>query len=427
MRAPDRAGTLEADGMPDPDGMLDPDGMPDLAGFREALLDHFDRTRRDLPWRSGRTPYRVLVSEFMLQQTRAATVAPYFVRWLRRFPGWEELADASWDEVMRQWKGLGYYARARNLQRTATLVRERHGGRLPKDPATLRELPGVGEYTAGAVASIAFGLPVAAVDGNVRRVLCRLLDEGDPSPARLRAEAARLLDPRRPGDFNEAMMELGATVCTPRRPSCRVCPVAGWCRARAAGTAPDRPLPRPRRKMRSATYAVAVALDGAGRTLLTRRPAQGLLAGTWEFPATELGSADGVEGSAGGAKSGRAPEASLAERRPGRVLAASPAAQAELTAAVCGRLVEAGVVGKVAAALEPVRRTFTHLHAVYHPVVVECATEALDLPTLADDQVLRTSFRHLDELPLPVAQQQIADRARQWLQGSGRPVTLDRR
>lgn len=385
MPAPDRAGT------PDPDGMPEPDGTPDPDGFREALLDHFDRTRRDLPWRSGRTPYRVLVSEVMLQQTRAATVAPYFVRWLRRFPGWEELADASWDEVMRQWKGLGYYARARNLQRTATLVRERHGGRLPKEPATLRELPGVGEYTAGAVASIAFGLPVAAVDGNVRRVLCRLLDEGNPSPARLRAEAARLLDPRRPGDFNEAMMELGATVCTPRRPSCRACPVAGWCRARLVGTVPDRPLPRPRRKMRCAAYAVAVVLDGAGRTLLTRRPARGLLAGTWEFPAREL--AEGTD----------------------------------VTAAVRGRLAEAGVVGKVAAALEPVRRTFTHLHAVYHPVVVECATEALDLPTLADDQVLRTSFRHLDELPLPVAQQRIADRARQWLQGSGRPVTLDRR
>lgn len=420
--------------------MPDLDGMPDPDGFREALLDHFDRTRRDLPWRSGRTPYRVLVSEVMLQQTRAATVAPYFVRWLRRFPGWEELADASWDEVMRQWKGLGYYARARNLQRTAMLVREQHGGRLPKEPATLRELPGVGEYTAGAVASIAFGLPVAAVDGNVRRVLCRLLDEGDPSPARLRAEAARLLDPRRPGDFNEAMMELGATVCTPRRPSCRACPVAGWCRARSAGTVPDRPLPRPRRKMRRAAYAVAVALDGAGRTLLTRRPARGLLAGTWEFPARELAEvpADGAEGSAGAARAGRTPKAlpggarsrwvpEASPVRSRRAMEASPAANADVTVAVRSRLAEAGVVGKVAAVLEPVRRTFTHLHAVYHPVVVECATEALDQPTLADDQILRTSFRHLDELPLPVAQQRIADRARQWLQGSGRPVTLDRR
>ena len=407
---------------PGPAGTLNTDGTPDPDGFREALLDHFDRTRRELPWRSGRTPYRVLVSEIMLQQTRTATVAPYFVRWLRRFPGWEELADASWDDVMRQWKGLGYYACARNLQRTAKLVREQHGGRLPKEPATLRELPGVGEYTAGAVASIAFGLPVAAVDGNVRRVLCRLLDEGDPSLARLRAEAARLLEPRRPGDFNEAMMELGATVCTPRRPSCRACPVAGWCRAWAAGTAPDRPLPRPRRKMRSVAYAVAVVLDEAGRTLLTRRPARGLLAGTWEFPASEL-----AERNADGAMPGPALEASPASARSKRAPAASPAAQAELTAAVRGRLAEAGVVGKVAAALEPVRRTYTHLHAVYHPVVVECATEALDLPTLADDQVLRTSFRHLDELPLPVAQQRIADRTRQWVQGSGRPVTLDRR
>lgn len=400
-------------------------GAPDRAGFREALLDHFDRTRRDLPWRSGRTPYRVLVSEIMLQQTRAETVAPYYVRWLRRFPGWEELADASWDEVMAQWKGLGYYARARNLQRTAMLVRERHGGRVPSEPSALRELPGVGEYTAGAVASIAFGRPVAAVDGNVRRVLCRLLDEGDPSPARLRAEAARLLDPRRPGDFNEAMMELGATVCTPGRPSCQSCPVAAWCRARAAGTAPDRPLPRPRRKMRSAAYAVAVALDGAGRTLLTRRPARGLLAGTWEFPASELpaggsgaSAAPGGPGTAdpgGDAMQGGVSEATLATHA------------AVVTAAVRSRLTEVGVVGRAAAALEPVRRTFTHLRAVYHLVVVECATQELDRPAPAHHQVLWTSFRDLDELPLPVAQQRIADRARQWLQGSGRPVTLDSR
>lgn len=380
---------------------------PDRDEFRKALLDHFERTRRDLPWRSQRTPYRVLVSEFMLQQTRAETVAPYYVRWVGRFPGWEELADASWDDVMRQWKGLGYYARARNLHRTATLVRERHGGRLPREPAALRRLPGVGEYTAGAVASIAFGLPVAAVDGNVRRVLGRLLDEGDPSPARLRAEAARLLDPSRPGDFNEAMMELGATVCTSRRPSCGACPVAGWCRARAAGTAPDRPLPRPRRRPRRASYAVAVALDEAGRTLLTRRPAQGLLAGTWEFPAREL-APDGGDGP-------------LSER----AMDESPTTRAAVADAVLQRLAELDVVGRAVAALEPVRHSFTHLRAVYCPVVIECAKEALDRPAATRDQAVRPGLQGLDDLPLPVAQQKIGELARQWLQGPGGRVRLD--
>ena len=188
----------------------------DPEAFRRALLDHFDHRRRPLPWRMGRTPYRVMVSEFMLQQTRAETVIPYYDRWLRRFPGWDALADASADDVMLAWKGLGYYRRAQNLHRTATIVRERYDGRLPEDPAELRTLPGVGEYTAGAVASIAFGHPVPAVDGNVKRVLSRLMDVGDPTAALLRDEATRLLDPERSGDFNEAMMELGATVCTPR-------------------------------------------------------------------------------------------------------------------------------------------------------------------------------------------------------------------
>ena len=200
----------------------------DIPGFRRALLGHFDRSRRALPWRSERTPYRVMVSEFMLQQTRVETVIPYYERWLRRFPGWEALADAGEDEVLRAWTGLGYYRRARNLHRAARVVRERFGGELPKEPAALKRLPGVGEYTAGAVASIAFGRAVPAVDGNVRRVLCRILDVAAPTAGRLREEAARLVDPGRPGDFNEALMELGATVCTPRAPGCGGCPVRGW-------------------------------------------------------------------------------------------------------------------------------------------------------------------------------------------------------
>ena len=236
----------------------------DPEDFRRALLDHFDRRRRPLPWRKGRTPYRVMVSEFMLQQTRAETVVPYYDRWLRRFPGWEALADAPADDVLLAWKGLGYYRRARSLHRTAMIVRERYGGRLPEDPAELRTLPGVGEYTAGAVASIAFGLPVPAVDGNVRRVLSRLMDVGDPTATLLRDEATRLLDPERPGDFNEAMMELGATVCTPRSPRCDDCPVRPHCIADKAGTVSDRPLARQRRPLPRVAYVTAVVVRGGG-------------------------------------------------------------------------------------------------------------------------------------------------------------------
>jgi len=201
-----------------------------IPGFRRALLDHFDRTRRALPWRSERTPYRVMVSEFMLQQTRVETVIPYYERWVRRFPGWDALAGAEEEEVLGEWTGLGYYRRARNLHRTARVVRERFGGALPEDSEALKRLPGVGEYTAGAVSSIAFGRVVPAVDGNVRRVLCRLFDLEAPTASRLREAAAGLVDPERPGDFNEAMMELGATVCTPRSPGCAGCPTSppGW-------------------------------------------------------------------------------------------------------------------------------------------------------------------------------------------------------
>jgi len=204
----------------------------------------------------------------MLQQTRVEAVIPYYRRWLARFPDWPSLAGATDDEVLLAWKGLGYYGRARNLHRTAQVVCERFGGRPPRDPRELRSLPGVGEYTAGAVASIAFGRKVPAVDGNVRRVLSRLLDVGDPTPARLRDEATRLIDPDRPGDFNEALMELGATICTPRSPRCDACPVADECGALAAGTVAERPLRRVRRRVPRVEYAVAVVVaeapDAAG-------------------------------------------------------------------------------------------------------------------------------------------------------------------
>ena len=362
----------------DADGARRVDGPGDAAAFRAALLAHFDAGRRALPWRIGRTPYRVMVSEFMLQQTRVETVVPYYERWMRRFPDWDALADAKVDDVILQWKGLGYYSRARNLHRAARLVRERYGGRLPADPGELRTLPGVGEYTAGAVASIAFGRAVPAVDGNVRRVLARVLDRADPSQALLRREAARLVDPDRPGDFNEAMMELGATVCTPRAPRCAECPVARWCRARMAGTVGERPGRVGRRKgVRREEYAVTVMVDEAGRTLLVRRPPEGLLAGMWEFPAVRVGGGEG-----------------------GRTEAAPGLGAAE--------------------SLPAVHHAFTHLRAVYRPAIIRVASsERQDQRLLRWDTHAWVDPADLDGWALPVAQQKIAAHVVEWLARNG--------
>ena len=397
-------------------------GVPGVADFRRALLAHFHETRRALPWRIGRTPYGVMVSEFMLQQTRVDTVVPYYERWMRRFPDWGALARADLDDVILEWKGLGYYSRARNLHRAARLVRERHGGRLPDDPEALRALPGVGEYTAGAVASIAFGRAVPAVDGNVRRVLARLLDIERPGAARLRREAARLLDPERPGDFNEAMMELGATVCTPRGPLCAECPVARWCRARAAGTVGERPARRRRARVRREEYAVAVLVDEAGRTLLARRPPEGLLAGMWEFPAVRVGRGGG--GSPASAET-------LAE-------AALPLALEHLRAPG-GPPVPASHL-RPAEPLTPVRHAFTHLRATYRPVVVRLAPSPPGTPPPSPPaptprpppsppgDAPTTIWVHparLDEWALPVAQQKIGALLARWLAAT-RPASRPR-
>jgi A/G-specific adenine glycosylase len=269
-----------------------------LSAIRRALLRHYDRHRRDLPWRGTTDPYRVWVSEIMLQQTRADVVAPYYERWLERFPTLGALADAELDDVLRVWQGLGYYARARNLHRAARLVRERHGGVLPRDAASLRALPGVGAYTAGAIASIAYGEPCPAVDGNVRRVLSRLFDLPDATPATLQDLAARLLPRRRAGDFNQALMDLGATLCSPRRPACGECPVARWCLAYARGTQAERPARRRRPEVPTYDVGTAVLRAPDGRLLLVRRPDDGLLGGMWSFPGEVTREGESVEDAA---------------------------------------------------------------------------------------------------------------------------------
>lgn len=264
--------------------------------FRRRLLSWFHGNKRDLPWRRRRDPYRVWLSEIMLQQTRVTAAVPYYRRFLEDFPTLRDLARARTASVLRAWAGLGYYSRARNLHRAAREIVARHGGKFPRETAAALRLPGIGRYTAAAILSIAYGKPLAALDGNVARVLARLgAVRGDlrrPRTWRRLDEAAgTLLAREAPGDWNEAMMELGATVCTPVAPRCRACPVARWCRARALGLT-DR-LPEARRKAAPVkiTVAAAVLLDPLGRTLLVRRPNGdgALFARLWQFPAVEAG------------------------------------------------------------------------------------------------------------------------------------------
>jgi len=270
---------------------------PDYAALAHALLAWYAAQRRDLPWRRATDPYRLWVAEVMLQQTQVSTAIPYYARFLARFPGVEALAAAPLDAVLALWQGLGYYARARSLHRAAQIVCAQHGGQVPSDPATLRALPGIGAYTAGAILSIAFGQDEPALDGNAIRVLCRLADYAqDPATtagkAALRGYAMALLPHGQAGAFNQAMMELGATVCTPRDPRCAVCPLAEPCRARAVGTQLQRPVARARRPSPQRAL-VAALVEREGKLLLVRRRPQGLLGGLWELPGGEISAGEG--------------------------------------------------------------------------------------------------------------------------------------
>lgn len=249
--------------------------------MRARLLAWFDAARRDLPWRRTSDPYRIWVSEVMLQQTQVERVVAYYERFVGRFPTLEALAAAPLDEVLKLWEGLGYYARARALHAAAREVTARFEGRLPTTADALRELPGFGAYTSAAVASIAFGEASAAVDANVIRVIARVYATSER--AAIGRAAAEMLDPGRPGDFNQAVMELGAMICRPRAPRCLLCPLAESCRARVSGD-PERWPARPPRAERATVHAACVLVVRRGRVLLVQRPERGLLGGLWEFP-----------------------------------------------------------------------------------------------------------------------------------------------
>ena len=259
--------------------------------FAKALLRWYDAVKISLPWRGGRDPYQIWLAEIMLQQTRVAAVKEYYSRWLEKFPTIEKLAAASLDEVLKAWEGLGYYTRARNVHKLAKIIVNDHQSQFPNTAEALQTLPGIGRYTAAAIASIAFDERVAVLDGNVIRILSRLLDLPDEInqpkvQAKLWDVAASLLPKNRCGNYNEAIMDLGRTICTPRNPNCDECPVQKFCLAYKNKTTHLRPVKKAKAAIPKIYAAAAVIRDQQQRILLVQRPPQGLLGGLWMLPQT---------------------------------------------------------------------------------------------------------------------------------------------
>jgi len=348
---------------------LSPDQLGD---FRSSLLQYYDRFCRDLPWRGETDPYRILVSEIMLQQTRVETVLQYYESWLKRFPTLGALASADSREVLKAWEGLGYYRRARNLHSAARRIRELPGEHFPTSYRDLRKLPGVGQYTAGAVASIGFGEIVPAVDGNVRRVLARLFDKREPRARWLNRIAAELVDKDRPGDWNQALMELGAMICSPKNPRCEDCPVQRWCTAHEQGTQALSPAGVRRVPAREISFLLVILQTEEGEVMLVQRPREGLLAGMWAFPEQELA-------------------------EPLDCAATSRDRAIELAMSL-----GAEVVGG-ASALAEIQHRFTHLQARYRPWVVP-----VEKLLTGEGNVWMTPGEPVD-FPIPVAQHKVLD------------------
>lgn len=340
--------------------------MTDLS---DRLLAWYQHNGRQLPWRGHPDPYAIWVSEIMLQQTQVNTVIPYFERWMQRLPSMASLAQASEQDVLSAWEGLGYYSRARNMHKAARIVLQQHAGMLPGDVQSLRCLPGIGRYTAAAIASIAFGQDVAILDGNVRRVLARVFDisEYADSPQgekQLWALAATHLPPGRGGDYNQALMDLGATICRPRNPLCEVCPLAGLCQARALGVQEQRPVMKPRPAIPTRVHAAAVIVRD-GKVLLSLRPSAGLLGGLWEFPNAPVGEEPSVE--------------------------LAPAIEAAY-----------GLKARPGPALGTVRHAYTHFKVIVH--VFGCEAESVP------EALTWAAVASLSDYPMGKVDRQIADR-----------------
>ncbi len=352
------------------------DAMP--AAFFEALLAWYAQNAPRLPWRLSRDPYHIWLAEIMLQQTQVATVVPYYERFLAAFPSVQALAEAPLEQVLKLWEGLGYYSRARNLQRAAQRILAEHGGTLPRSVEALRKLDGIGRYTAGAIASIAFGQPVAALDGNVMRVLSRLYDYAEPLESaaaqrklwRLAEQLAQAAPSGAAAAYTQAMMDLGREICTPRRPRCAECPVGAFCRAQAAGTQAVRPLKA--RKAPTPHYAVGAAIlhNASGELLMARRPLGGLLGGLWEFPQ-------------GQARDSEKPEAAL--RR-----ALREKLELDVT---------------VGALLAKVRHAFTHFKITLHAYA--CRAESLEARPLGYADLRWIALADMDQLPIARADRRL--------------------
>ncbi|WML43065.1 A/G-specific adenine glycosylase [Neobacillus sp. PS3-40] len=268
-------------------------GKIDIKAFQDDLISWFKEEQRDLPWRKDQDPYKVWVSEIMLQQTRVDTVIPYFNRFIDWFPTIDDLAKAEEEKVLKAWEGLGYYSRVRNLHSAVKEVREKYKGVVPNTPIEIAELKGVGPYTAGAILSIAYGIPEPAVDGNVMRVLSRILsiweDIAKPSSRKIFESAVRqLISQTEPSAFNQALMELGALICTPTSPSCLLCPVREHCQAFSEGVQTELPIKSKKTKQRNVQLISIIATNEQGKILIHKRPNKGLLANLWEFPNIEI-------------------------------------------------------------------------------------------------------------------------------------------
>jgi A/G-specific adenine glycosylase len=351
------------------------DATEDLAVLGQRLLAWYKTHRRDLPWRQSADPYAIWVAEVMLQQTRVETVLAYYEHFLARFPTLQALASASLDDVLKAWEGLGYYARARNLHAAARWVLQELGGHLPQSPDALLRLPGVGRYTASAIASIAFGQDAIALDGNLRRVLCRIFgiddDPGRPNTQReLRMLARAMLPPGQAGDFNQALMDLGATICTPTSPRCLICPLLSLCRARQEGIQNELPIRATRTQRPHRDVTAGVIWDGNGHLLITQRPLDGMLGGLWEFP--------------GG------------KRRPGEALQAC--LHRELGE-------ELAIQVKVGDLLCTIERTFTHFHMTLY--AFDCQWLSGKPQCLGCSDLRWVTLADLETFAFPVADQKI--------------------
>ncbi|MBN1154915.1 A/G-specific adenine glycosylase [candidate division KSB1 bacterium] len=260
--------------------------------FRDQLITWFEANKRDLPWRRTDDPYSIWVSEVMLQQTQVKIVLDYYERFLESFPTVIDLSQADLQLVLKSWEGMGYYARARNLHQASGIVRDKFDGQLPRDQGSFRSLPGAGEYITAAVLSRAFDKPLAVVDGNVKRVLSRLFMIDEPinsanANRQFAEHASTMLDPQRPGQFNEAMMELGATICTPKNPNCKICPVSNFCESYIQDRQRDYPVTAIRKAIPHHHLVVSVICKD-DKILIVRRPLSGLLGGLWELPGGEI-------------------------------------------------------------------------------------------------------------------------------------------